>query len=373
MKPVVMQLVMSLRVGGAERLALSILRHNRDVFSGAVCGLFHDADELAGMAQSCGLETVCAHGEQYGRIRAAWQLSRILRRHRVAVLHAQSAYALSYALPAAKLAGVPVFYTEHALHSLKTIGWLRRFIRAAAPFIRAISCVNAEVADFFTTDIAVGKNKITVIENGVDTDVFSPEGPKAKQAFGLEPGQAEGDTFIFGNVARLCEAKDHPNLLRAFDIVRRKRPNARLVLVGDGEARPAIESLCRELDLKQFVRMAGTSLDIPAELRAMNTFVLSSKREGLPVALLEAMSCGLPVISTDVGGVSGLNATGERLALVPPGDSAALAESMLKIMDDESARNSMAQKGRDFVRSFRGGAAMSAKYKDWYKQHGAPL
>ncbi len=367
MNPCVMQLVVTLRPGGAERIALDILGRGRSRFRGVVAGLFHPPGDLALMAEAMGLGCAALRAEASSRPAAVWRLYRLLRKECVTLLHVQAGYLLYYALPAARLAGVPLVYTEHAAHSLETMPRLRAFVRLAAPFLHGITCVSEPLARFFTDRLGIARRRITVIPNGVDAASFSPGGPRAP----LPWPEKQGETlFVFGNVARLTEAKDHQTLLEAFARVAARHPGARLLLVGDGECRPALEKTRAVLGLEDTVHFAGSCPDIPARLRSMDAFVLSSKREGMPVALLEALCCDVPVISTDVGDVARLNSEEECLHLVPARDAGALALSMEYLLKNpEAARRTGALGGRT-ARARHGGGTMSEQYIRLYQEKG---
>ena len=365
-EPCILQLLVALRPGGAERLALNILEQGKGRFRGLVAGLYYPPGELADMAKALDLPWVALRAETRSRLAGICELLTLLRREKVTLLHIQAAYLLPYALPAAWIARVPVVYTEHASHSLAIMPKLRLFTRCAAPFVRNIVCVSRQLMDFFQT-MGVAARRLTVIPNGVNLAAFTPDGnvhaPPWADVSGKKP-------FVFGTVGRLTEAKDHAVLLRAFARVSEHHPLARLLLVGEGELRRETESLVHELNLADKVCLAGACTDIPARLRAMDVFVLSSKREGMPMAVLEAMACGLPVISTDVGDIASLNNAGPHIHLVPAKDVPALAGAMERMLTDRSYREHLGAKGRQSVFTHYGSRAMAEKYIRLYEENG---
>ena len=365
-EPCILQLLVALRPGGAERLALNILEQGKGRFRGLVAGLYYPPGELADVAKALGLPSVALRAETRSRLAGIHELLKLLRREQVTLLHIQAAWLLPYALPAAWLARVPMVYTEHASHSLATMPKLRLFTRCAAPFIRNIVCVSPQLADFFQT-MGIAARRLTVIPNGVNLSDFTPDG--SVQA--LPWSEASGEKpFVFGTVGRLTEAKDHAVLLQAFARLSERHPRARLLLVGDGELRRETEMLVHELELAGKVRLAGTCTNIPACLRAMDVFTLSSKREGMPMAVLEAMGCGLPVISTDVGDIASLNNAGPHIHLVPARDVPALAGAMERMLIDRSYREALGAKGRQHVLNHYGSRAMAEKYIRLYGTNG---
>jgi glycosyltransferase involved in cell wall biosynthesis len=368
MKPHVMQCIVSLAPGGAESLALTILE-KADV-RGSVCGLVRGTGALIPAIESRGLPWHALLSNPPRRF-AVWKaLAGVLRREKVDVAHVQAGYLLSFVLPAAFMAGVRVVYTEHAKHSLEQQPMLRRMVRLCAPFLHAVTCVSENLKSFMVERVGINARRIQVIPNGVDLGRFTrvEQSPDTR---GLLPENWGGpDITVFGNVARFSEAKDHPGLLRAFDAVRRRYPGARLLLVGDGETRPDIEALVDGLDLGDFVRLTGMRRDVPALLGLMDVFVLSSMREGMPISVLEAMAAGLPVLSTDVGGIGEVVQDGVTARVVAPLDVPALAGGLAWMLENPAARAEMAARGRALIHGQYGHERMVERYFQLYAEAG---
>ena len=151
-------------------------------------------------------------------------------------------------------------------------------------------------------------------------------------------------------VGRLVPIKDAPSFLRAARIVRAARAEVRFALVGDGEERPALESLCRELGLDGKVTFFGWKRDLAAVYGDLDVVVNASLNEGTPVALIEALAAARPVVATRVGGTPDLlGEQGERGRLVPPGEPVALARAILETLDESEAARARARAGREHV------------------------
>ena len=144
-------------------------------------------------------------------------------------------------------------------------------------------------------------------------------------------------------VGRLVPIKDVPTFLRAARIVPRSAAEARFALVGDGEERPALESLCRELGLDGKVTFFGWKRDLAAVYGDLDVVVNASRNEGTPVALIEALAAARPVVATRVGGTPDLLGEGERGRLVPPGEPEALARAVLETLDGVRGRAPLAR------------------------------
>lgn len=366
----VMQLTVALRMGGAERLALDLVRTGRGRLDGCIAGMYLEPGSLRAMVEREGAASEALRYEGRFRPFCAARLGRHLRSRGVSLLHAHAEYLLPVAFPAAVLARVPLVLSVHSKKTVETMPKLRLFMRAVLPFMRSIVCVSEPLRDYYVHTLGCRPERVRVIRNGVDASRFTPEGPVADL-----PWKEDG-LFIFGNVARLHEAKDLASLLLAFDRVFKKHPESRLILVGEGDERAMLEALIRERALERSVWITGLREDIPPLLRSFDLFVLSSRHEGMPMALLEAMACGRPALSTDVGDIARLNgadAGGGRVVLVPPENTGALAEAMEALLENAPLRAALAERGRDHIRQEYGCESMAEKYYALYRELGVPI
>lgn len=176
----------------------------------------------------------------------------------------------------------------------------------------------------------VPAGKIWDISNGVDLERFAPAEPAARAALRRALGLPEGPLAIYAG--RLEHEKGVDVLLAAWPGVLRELPDARLLILGAGGRRAALELQARDARIAESVIFAGGATDVAAYLRAADAFVLPSRTEGLPMALLEAMACGLPSVATAVGGSAQVIADGANGALVPSEDPTALAAGIARAL-----------------------------------------
>ncbi|MDQ4129502.1 MAG: glycosyltransferase family 4 protein, partial [Actinomycetota bacterium] len=167
------------------------------------------------------------------------------------------------------------------------------------------------------------------------------------------PHTGGGDRPTVVCVAKLRPEKGHDLLLAAFALVRQEVPNARLVLVGDGDLRPALESQAHELGLTEAVEFAGAVPSIWTYLAAADVFALASETEAFGMAIVEAMGAGLPVVAPDVGGVPELVVPGVTGELFPPGDHHALAARLIDLLASPERRARMAAAALDKAQPLR--------------------
>jgi glycosyltransferase involved in cell wall biosynthesis len=189
---------------------------------------------------------------------------------------------------------------------------------------------------------------VIVIYNGLNTHGFSAFPPGAHEQVRGELG-IPLDAFAVGSVGRLHPQKGYDLLLQAVGFLHTRIPTLRVLIVGEGEARPALEQQRRELGLEEVVIFAGERRDIPAMLSALDGFVSASRWEGLSNAVLEAAAAGLPVIATRVGGTPEIVLDGETGLLVEPEDAQGLATAILQLYENPELRRRLGQAGQQRV------------------------
>lgn len=199
--------------------------------------------------------------------------------------------------------------------------WTRFFYRWAD----AVVAVSQGVADELVRYVGIPAEKVKVIYNPIVTpELFR----KAEEPLD-HPWFRDGEPPVILGAGRLTKPKDFPTLIRAFALVRQQRP-ARLMILGEGEERPELERLARELGLGEDVALPGFVSNPYPYMKRAAVFVLSSRWEGLPTVLVEALALGTPVVATDCpNGPREILQGGRWGYLTPIGDSAALAESIL--------------------------------------------
>jgi glycosyltransferase involved in cell wall biosynthesis len=241
------------------------------------------------------------------------------------------------------------------------LGLERRLARKTDVLI----AVSPEVRDELV-DLGVGRpGQYRVLPIGLDltrlVQVGGPGGPtgKLRAALGL-PDHVP----LIGVLGRLVPIKDHSTLFHALLEV----PGAHLVVLGDGELRRDLESLSRELHIAERVHFTGWWTDVAAALADLDVVALSSRNEGTPVALIEALAAGRPVVATDVGGVRHVVQDGETGWLSPAGDAVALGQLLRRALSNGATPESMAQEGRRRVVGRFGAQRMVADHLALYQE-----
>ena len=176
----------------------------------------------------------------------------------------------------------------------------------------------------------ISKSHVHVIPNLVDVALFHANGCRGRVR---EEIGVTDDQFLWLAAGRLDKAKDYPNLLNAFSMLFQGRPDARLMIAGDGPLVSELHSMVRRLGMDRHVCFLGLRLDMPALYAASDALVLSSSWEGMPVVILEAMASERPVVATHVGAVPEVVEDGKSGLIVPPRDHVALATAMERMME----------------------------------------
>ncbi len=276
---------------------------------------------------------------------------RQIRRFRPDIVETHTAKAGVIGRVAAALCRVPVVihvYHGHVLHGYFSPAPTRLFVEIERRLARHSSCLLAVSRQVRSDllDLGIGtRNRFEVMPLGLDLDRFrSIDGRRGE----LRAELGLGAVPLVGIVARLAPVKAHDVFLRAAAALRERMPEARFVVVGDGELRASLEALAADLGLAGCVTFLGWRRDVERIYADLDLLVLSSRNEGSPIALIEAMASGRNVVATAVGGVPDVVRHGETGLLVGPDDHRALAASMEELLlADPGRRAAMAAAARD--------------------------
>jgi glycosyltransferase involved in cell wall biosynthesis len=338
----VFQIISSLVPAGAERLVVHLVEYiDRERFA-PVCISLTDpvGSHLEARVQQLGVPLYFLGKGDKMSFEVLRKLDALFRQYRPAVVHTHL-LALNYAYPLMIRYRTPArVYTVHSLAE-KDVG-LRTapIVRALAFRYRVGRVVPVAIAEEVRNSIQklYGYPNPPLIPNGIPTDEYAPDPNKRaqwRQAHGIET-----HATILTHVGRFAPPKNHALLIEAFARVRTNAP-LYLLLVGGGELENTVREQVAQLGLESRVRFLGIRADVADILRASDAFVLSSRWEGNPMSVMEAMAAGLPVVSTAVGGVPELVRDGETGLLVPSEDTGALAQAIQALVDDPARRQAM--------------------------------
>jgi glycosyltransferase involved in cell wall biosynthesis len=248
----------------------------------------------------------------------------------------------------------------HTVHGYSFAGEstpLLRFIFKMLERIAAFACdkiivLNASDAEISQMSLGISPNKLALIPNGVDVNVYSPPAIEFRNAFRKEVfGLINRDHLLVAMIGRLSSQKNPHCFLRAALSVAEKHSDVSFVMVGDGELRAELNAIIQQSRHSERFFMLGWRRDVPDILRAIDMMVLPSRWEGMPLAILEAMAVGAPVICSDIPGNNHIVSDRVDGNLFPMDDSASLADAIEDLIIHPSVRASYASNGRSKILS----------------------
>ena len=357
----VCHIITKLELGGAQQNTLFTVSHLdpakfRPVLITGEPGLLDDeARKLAGV-EFHQIPSLVRGIRPLSDLRALLALAWLLRRIKPAIVHTHSSKAGILGRAAAWLAGVPVII--HTIHGFGFTRYQRAIVSRA--FI-ALERLAAKVTTrFFAVSdvnrqlgVEIGlfpESRCAVIRSGVDVVTIQRlevDTTAKKRELGLEPGRP-----VVGMVAPMKPQKAPMDFVRVAARVAKKKPETQFLFVGDGELRQDMEAEIVRLDLAKSFRLAGWRRDVPAIMRCLDVFVLTSLWEGLPRVYLEALASGVPVVGTRVDGAAEVVRDGINGYLLAPGDVQGLAERVLALLANPTLAADMGRRGESLPPEF---------------------
>jgi glycosyltransferase involved in cell wall biosynthesis len=360
----ILQLISSGGFYGAESVLLNLSVELQRSGHTCMVGVFENAKnantEVGARAEIAGLAVrriPCRSRFDWQTVR---QIQKIIEEDGIDLVHAHGYKADFYALLAARLAEVPVTATCHnwlgESWSMRAYARLDRYLLRFFDGVAAVSNSVAEQLGHTGT-----RQRMRVIANGVPTHGPGIESRLADQI-------RKGDRLVVGAVGRLSLEKGAAVLIEAASKICPDFPQAFFVVVGDGPLRSSVEAGVRELGITGQFLFTGERNDVDQIYRSFDVYVLPSFQEGMPMALLEAMAAGLPVVATKVGGVPDLVCDPSVGTLVEPGDPTAFAAGIRGLLSDQSRRERMGSNARRRVEDHFSAAAMARNYGELYQE-----
>jgi glycosyltransferase involved in cell wall biosynthesis len=386
----VMQIISDLGVGGAQEMVRTLSQSLAEAGCRSVVCTFRDGP-LRGEIERAGIPVVILAERRHsvfdlphflGEVSAIRRrLREVIREHQVDVLQTHLLRSLDFLV--LSLRGNPrprVFWTFHnssfdlRADHLEKHSWLLRpkrfshhiLYRLGSQWADGLVAVSEDVRGaILDTMPGIPPDKITIIPNCVDIDRYGIS--DGRERFRRSLGFQDSDHLMTA-VATFKRQKGHRFLLEAAMQLMPRHPRLHMLFVGDGDLRGAIETLAAGEGLDDRILFLGTRSDVPQILAASDSFVLPSLWEGLPMALIEAMASGLPIIATDVSGTRDVMVPGETGVLVPPGNSESLVQAIETLMKDPARGRRMGAAARRRVSTQYGSQRQASEYIALYLQ-----
>lgn len=310
----VFQLVDSFNIGGAEVAAMNIAdclqSQGHDC---VICAIGCDGN-IRGYLNNKGIKSICLdrpYGFSQGIIIA---IGRILLKEQVDVVVTHHFRQLIHSFLPTRVLGKRLVHIEHDFHFYKDKPRLLTRLSFLLRFVDSFVCVSQEIVSWFRANISGIENKSLYINNGVDTNRFKPDVSVRgimRNNFGITPA-----CFVVGTCARIEPIKNLELLMDGFALFQRQHTNGKLVVVGGGSQLNVLKDRSKHLGIRDRVIFTGVQYEVEKYLAMFDIYTITSRDEGLPLSVLEAMATGLPVISTNVGSLPKLvsNETGVLLS-----------------------------------------------------------
>lgn len=369
-----MHLITNFALGGAQDYLFTIVnRLNREKFQPIVAGRMEG--QWAELAQhlesveSVDIPSLRREISPWEDMLALTQIYRACKVCNVDIVHTHSSKAGVIGRLAARLASVPVIvHTVHGFpfHNFMPRWKWRIFVlteRLSARFCSALVLYSTH--DYNTAErLRIKANETNeLIYYGIDETPF--ERDRDREVIRATLGFSPAD-FVIGFTGRFSEQKNLDVLVDAFAEIHRDKPQAKLLLVGDGHLRPLLSRRVKDMHLDGAVVMTGYQSNVPDLLAAMDAFVMTSLWEGLSLSLVEALFAQLPVVATDVGGTADVVRDGETGWLVEPNNPDAVARALMEIMTDGNRAQARAKAGYELAVQTFNVDSMQQRIEDLY-------
>ncbi len=354
----VVHIIQSLETGGAEKLLVDISINYKDKFEVFVISQYKKGNyQYENILESEGIKTIFLDkkkGYDYNNLKAVYKT---LDKIKPDIVHTHL-HAAIYLIPwYVKNKNVVKIHTVHTLAKME-FGKSHRLIQKFAyKFLGVIPvAIGTTVKKSIIKEYKLQEDKIKTITNGIDYKKYAL----------LTNEKIEKSVFRIINVASFSKWKNQICLLEAFKLAIKQKEDMELIFVGDGPERKRIEAKSKELDIDDKVIFIGITDKVEYFLHISDVFVLCSKFEGLPLSIIEAYAAGLPVISTNVGGVPDILVDGENGFLVSADDKKSIANLIIKLYNEIELKEKISKNNREKAKEYDI-KNISQKYMELYK------
>jgi glycosyltransferase involved in cell wall biosynthesis len=362
----VVHLVEELAIGGLERVLTTIvLNLNKEKYNVSVWCL-REGGFFADRLVKEGIEVKILYLSSSRNPVSIYKLYKLFKIHKFDIIHTHAYSAGTIGRVSAFLAGIPVIIS----HNHNVYDYYNKYYHLAERLLSHITdgiiCVSEEVKKFTNETQGINPERLLTIYNGIDNvcPVTEKDTADLRKELGVPMNYS-----VIGTIAQFSEKKGLAYLIKSAFILLEHRKNVNFLLVGDGAIKEDLKNLCSHLKIERNIIFAGERSDIPEILSLIDIFVLPSIREGLPLAILEAMNCGKPIIATNVGGISEIVRNGINGIVVPPKDPEALYSAMVDLLDDKEKQKTMGFNGKRICKERFSSKTMVGRIEELYDTH----
>jgi glycosyltransferase involved in cell wall biosynthesis len=345
----IVHVVDSLEVGGLERVVADLAQTQQAAGDWTSVFSLDKTEGLKAELSKAGIDVVEGHKRPGPDLRSVMSLRRWVRGNRIDVVHAHNFVPNYYAAAALLGLGRPPIQvcTLHDMGTRLAKRKLRLLFKASLARTARVAMVGQQVYDRFVEGGLIEPGRASTVRNGVRVERFTPtpeRRERARAALGLS-----GTDVVLGCVGRLVALKNHCRVIEVMPALLVEHPGLRLVIVGDGPQRSALQEQVERLGLLRHVTLAGQRSDVIDLLPAFDVFALPSQTEGLSIALLEACATRVAVVATRVGGNPEIIDDGQTGMLIPVDDNDALRDAIGHLLRDTNLRDRLGGAARRWV------------------------
>jgi L-malate glycosyltransferase len=342
----VLHVIDSLDLGGAQVVLENLIRHGDSSRFEFEVAAMHGRGQMWERLAALGvpMHSLSPHHKVPLYVpRLAWKC--ITRSYDVVHTHLLAANVI--AKPVAALCGVRVRINHD--HCNDKLTDPRKWALPADTFTNTLSthivAVSESTREFLVRHEGIAADRVTTIHNGIDTELYQPQ--PGLRAAAREKWGLPADAFIVGGIGRLAHQKNFELFLN----IAAEIPDAFFVIGGTGEDEAALRAQVERLGLGARVRFLGYVGDMPSLWPALDCLLLTSRYEGLPITILEAMACGVPIVASNLDGMREILRDGENAALIPPGELAPFVKALRSLCDNPALASRLADAALATVRA----------------------
>jgi len=333
----ILHLTYHMGIGGTEQVIFQLVKNtDESLFENSIVCLEGEIGPIGKQLQESGTQFHVLRRQPGFDTRLIKSVRNIIKSENIDVVHCHQYTPYVYGVLASLFTGAKVVFTEHGRFHPDRYSWKRRMINPVLNMATSsVTAISEATKDALAEFEWFNRKSISVIYNGIKATVPPTQYRNQNEL------ELTDQNIVFGTITRFDTIKNLPMMINAFAQIFKDNPHSRLLLVGDGDERPAIEKLVSELNLKDVVIFTGFQTDTKKYMSLIDVYVLSSFSEGTSMTLLEAMSFSTCCIVTAVGGNVEIIVDRQNGYVVESDNTQQLADTMRSLADDDTARHQM--------------------------------
>lgn len=363
----ILHITSGLALGGAERMLLTLVKElDKEKYNIKVC-CWRGKRELKKDIEDAGVQVIDLEQEDGNIFKVSLKLRKVIKNNNIQLIHSYLFDADLCGFLAGKSTGVPVIVSSVPSFTFLRSKKHQLRYKLMSLFFDSFIPISKAIAEYMVKYCRIKPAKLVVVHPGFlnkfNLEKDKEEIKRMREDFGL----VEND-IVIGTVARLDPRKGYHYLLESVAQVFKIYPTVKFLFVGEGELKPELEEFAKKLSISSKIIFVGKVTNIPSFLSLLDIFVLASLDEGFGIVILEAMTASLPVVASRVGGIPEIINNNETGFLVKPADSKALAEGIIKLVEDKDLRARMGNLAKAEVKKFNS-KEMTRKIEKIYDFH----